>query len=740
MKSILFLICALMVNHACSQDFSHYTSLKCEGNIPDDFTMLSSKKFESSKSSISKNDNRKTRKAKEVFYLETSFGIDEMLQSGLILFNDTVSRYVNRVADELLKKDPDLRKKIRIYTLKSSNVNAFSTPSGIIFVCTGLIARLNNEAELAFILSHEIVHYQKHHSMKQYITNKEIEKGKGIYKKMDYDESQMASYKFSKSQELDADKGGWAIFQKSSYSKSIVNSTMDLLLYSYLPYEDREVPFSKFEDHNYSFPKDYFPDSIKAIAPEDDYDDDYFTHPNVKTRRAALLKLATDSTGGSLFILNEDGLRQVKKICRYENCVQMLRTGRYAEAIYSANLLMQEDGESYFLKMVIAKGLYGIAKYKNYGAYNDIASDFDKTAGYMYETAYFFYMLPQIEANVLALRYVGDLKNEFPEDGEIKAMYNGLVSDLVNHNERNSEDFFLAFNDVPDSVIVKADTVPRQKPKKLKGVDTREFAYTYSRPVKKETDQSNDYYKYAFVSLFANSDLKKDMENSKIIEQHISKKEARKQERVEAREVKNGVSLGMNKVLFIAPFYAKWTDTRKIHERYIASEAAKIDLVEKIRHSASAVQLEYEMLDGKLLGFSETEKFNDLSIIKTWLDEKLNHEEMEMEATNTIAFREVMQKYGTENLCFMGVAGIKEKHTNRGAMLALSILFYPMLPYGIYYFVHPANSTYFVTLVADANTGQFKMKYINYVKAGDGNPIQNSNIYYIMQQMKRQPK
>lgn len=741
MKNVVFLIFTLMVHFASSQDFSNYTSLKCEGNIPEDFTTLSSKKFESSKRSISKNDDRRTRKAKETFYLESSFGIDEMLQSGLILFNDTVSRYVNRVADELLKKDPDLRKKIRIYTMKSAKVNAFTTPGGIIFICTGLIARLNNEAELAFILSHEIVHYQKHHSMKQYIKDKEIEKGKGIYKRLDYDESQLESYKFSKSQELDADKGGWSIFEKSSYSKTIVNSTMDLLLYSYLPYNNREVPFSMFEEHNYSFPKGYFPDSIKSISAEDDYDDDYYTHPNIKTRRTALHNQVKDSTSGSLFILNEEDFIQVKKICRYENCVQLLRTNRYPEAIYDANLLIHDYGESYFLNMIIAKGLYGIAKYKNYEAYDDIAYDFEKSAGYMYETAYFFYMIPRIEANVLALRYVADMKSDFPGDLSLNAMYTGLVSDLVNLNDLSAEDFFLEFKEIPDSGIVKADTIPRQKTKKLKGVDTREFTYAYSKPVKLQGDQSNDYYKYAFVNLFAKTDLKKDLENSKTIKQdELSKKEVRKLQKKERHEEKYGISLGLDKVLFISPFYAKWTNLRKVHQQYIASEEAKINLVNKIRHSANEVHLDYELLDGKLLGITDTEKFNDLAIIKTWLSEKLRHDDMGMEASNTTDFRKVMLKYGTENLCFMGVAGIKEKHTGRGAILALTILFYPMLPYGIYYFFHPANYTYFLTLVADANTGEFKMKYLNFVRASDSNSIQNSNIYYIMQQIKRQPE
>ena len=91
--------------------------------------------------------------------LESGFAIDDILQSGLVLFNDPTTIYVNKVLEQLPITDRKLIKKNpRAYVLNSSAVNAFATDQGIIFVTLGLLASLQNEAQLAFILSHELIH------------------------------------------------------------------------------------------------------------------------------------------------------------------------------------------------------------------------------------------------------------------------------------------------------------------------------------------------------------------------------------------------------------------------------------------------------------------------------------------------------------------------------------------------------------------------------------------------------
>ena len=77
--------------------------------------------------------------------------------------NDAWTKYVNLVGRSLVPKcdRPDI--KYRFAILNSKEVNAFSCPGGYIFITKGLLKRCKNEAELACVSAHEIVHTAKRH-------------------------------------------------------------------------------------------------------------------------------------------------------------------------------------------------------------------------------------------------------------------------------------------------------------------------------------------------------------------------------------------------------------------------------------------------------------------------------------------------------------------------------------------------------------------------------------------------
>jgi predicted Zn-dependent protease len=79
--------------------------------------------------------------------------------------DDALQRYVNQVGRYLtLHTDrPDLPWHFGV--LDSESVNAFATPGGHVLVTHGLLRKMNNEAELAGVLSHEIAHVLKKHHL-----------------------------------------------------------------------------------------------------------------------------------------------------------------------------------------------------------------------------------------------------------------------------------------------------------------------------------------------------------------------------------------------------------------------------------------------------------------------------------------------------------------------------------------------------------------------------------------------
>jgi predicted Zn-dependent protease len=74
--------------------------------------------------------------------------------------------YVNRVGRwvALQSGRPDLKWTFGV--IESSDINAFAAPGGYVFVTRGLYVRLQDEAQLAGVLGHEIGHVQQKHHLK----------------------------------------------------------------------------------------------------------------------------------------------------------------------------------------------------------------------------------------------------------------------------------------------------------------------------------------------------------------------------------------------------------------------------------------------------------------------------------------------------------------------------------------------------------------------------------------------
>ncbi len=87
-----------------------------------------------------------------------------LLGAAPLLDNDAMQRYVNRVGRWVAMQSERPALPWRFAVIDHPNVNAFAAPGGYVFITRGLLFQLRNEAELAGVLGHEIVHVvQKHH-------------------------------------------------------------------------------------------------------------------------------------------------------------------------------------------------------------------------------------------------------------------------------------------------------------------------------------------------------------------------------------------------------------------------------------------------------------------------------------------------------------------------------------------------------------------------------------------------
>lgn len=108
--------------------------------------------------------------------IETAAQYHELFERRSLLHADSaVLELVRRVGHAIAPASSDDYIEYRFFVLRDPSPNAFAMPNGDIYVHTGMLARLEDESQLAALLAHEINHVAGHHGILSYrITAKRL--------------------------------------------------------------------------------------------------------------------------------------------------------------------------------------------------------------------------------------------------------------------------------------------------------------------------------------------------------------------------------------------------------------------------------------------------------------------------------------------------------------------------------------------------------------------------------------
>lgn len=90
----------------------------------------------------------------------------DLLGAAPLVKDDGLQRYVNLVGNWVAQQSGRTDISWHFGVIESEDINAFAAPGGYVLVTKGLYRQLNNEAELAGVLGHEIAHITKKHHLK----------------------------------------------------------------------------------------------------------------------------------------------------------------------------------------------------------------------------------------------------------------------------------------------------------------------------------------------------------------------------------------------------------------------------------------------------------------------------------------------------------------------------------------------------------------------------------------------
>ncbi|MDB4088108.1 hypothetical protein N9544_00640 [Flavobacteriales bacterium] len=553
--------------------------------------------------------------------------------------------------------------------------------------------------------------------------------------------------------------------------KRTINSLI-VLQYSHLPFDEVKFNTSFFDRDNYTIPKSRFSSQEKTESIEDnsEKDDTYATHPNIKTRIDNLDNEKPKS--GVVAYFPEKEFNYISTKARFENQFLHLLEKNFIKAIYESYLLKKKFPNNKYLDECIAKGLYGLSKFKtNSDFFSDYENKFyggsaSKTfvegeSLVLYEM---FEKMNKVEMNILALKFFNELKRD-----NNKVYIEDLMYDLIKENRFNTKTFYSKkqldsingiFEEV--SIDIKGDSSIKMKPviiAKFVEIDSLEYLkltkvekIEYSLKKKKHQEKINQQ---KLVEKRINKQLKGEVleEKEKIIDYYLS---------AFVRELDDTSFIGtMKKVTSDSTYryYSDWYDDLNYNEKVNYNRNNKNKNYQKIYlniDSLIVVEPAYYKLDGrntykfhikkslynknewseslkqslerhdrKVINLAYTDSYtitiDKLKLqfgLKEWHNEMIENSSYGMLPFSQGRTNELMDSLGYNNILISGL--VSERIRSNPNILYASV-FYPLIPIFVGMYLKPKYRTYKYISIIDKNGFIVLTKYY-YTK-------KNTNVY-----------
>lgn len=654
---------SVLLGHSQQNLKENFSPLKSSGTLPDIFTQNIRNLIKDDITELNK-QKAEDRGIKSNYLTAANYEIAKIVKSGNTLINDEVTNYLNELAGVILKNNPTLKSQLKIYTYKSSVVNAYSYDKGYIFIDIGLIAQAETEAQMAFILAHEISHYVKKHNIDGYVKYKKIDKNS--YDGKTSEDKLIEKCQYSKEHESEADIEGFKMIEQTNYDFKQAEKAFDVLQYAHLPFELVEFKKSYFNHGDYKLPDSYFLKEVSSIRNNSAEDDTKHTHPNTAKRKQAIGDLISkrSNTGRMNYIIGKEKFDYIRDLSRMELCRLYLKNRDYVNAFYAAYILEQKYPQNQYLAEITSKCMYALTLYargelrydsdsyleNGMPSYSDIES-------YPQQLYHLVSKMPANEWTMLSLDYVYRKHKQFPGSTVMNA-YSDSLFKLMKYTDWGINDFVRT-----NVKVVPATPAIDTTKKEIEPVTSKTDLIATIQKESGAAARDSAYYKDIYVDLFMNDKdfvskfpASGNQEGSSSFSSYSSKKTTTSKSKKGYKEI------NVEKVILLEPFYLKIDEQQEEEVRYLESDAKQEKFITTVNESAQMQNFQVVNLDPGMVTAKEVEKVNDYSVINDWFYEKFDAASgSRTPILNTDEIGNMIKKYATQYVLKTGVVSYKNR-------------------------------------------------------------------------------
>lgn len=699
----------------CSYDLNHFEGLRSEGEMPADLRMDLMELYQHDKQQVKEYTNSVLYNRDKV--LESSYYISRMLASGCIVFGDPISQLASRIADTLLSDYPSLRSELRFYTVKSPEVNAFATGQGMIFICTGLISHLHNEAELAYVISHEIVHYMNKHSLEV------LTRGRNYSKDIDAETKELRDFiKYhnrSREMETEADQLGLERFyMPGPYSRDAVGSLLTVLQYSLLPYSEVELDTTLFNTPYLKLPGRYFMESTDDIVVRDDENDSLSTHPNIRKRRLLSEGIIGQDQGGEDFVMiSKEDFAKLQQLSRQEDIRQMLIYGDFVQAFYHSYLLRQAAPDNEYAEQAFCASLYALSKYKSYANTRILIDSYMNRQGAIQQCYHLFGAISSKYMAVITAHQLYESMRRFPDNRQLAAMCDDIFPDLATRFKYKPADFERLYRADSPSPSAAADNSHASRIERLR-----------AQQASGQRMGDTDPLRFAFTDLFGRDSL------------FAPYLEWRLQAAAPSAPTADVQSLKGSRQLVYSPQYFVYDEhvgRINVRKSYKNEGLLFNDVCATARRKGIS---SVDFSDRHLHTVESADEYNEWTTVTEWLIEVDRYGgQFNKVASTQGLMTPIAQRYGATSVNASEVFNYEQVHTARPSFwYVLSTVLLPLeLPIVINDMAQGAENTTIHSTQYDALTGRMLKTATHQLDVADGRAVVRGNLYDMYHNMGR---
>ncbi|WP_228453622.1 M48 family metalloprotease [Chryseobacterium aquaeductus] len=342
-------------------------------------------------------------------YKELGKDFEKQVKDKDFVFNSVFDAKVKSLIERLRKNNPQIPQNLKILIAKNNTPNAYCFADGTFVINMGLFSWLNNDDQLASVISHELGHKIKGHTLQTFLkligedqmdklVVQNIKSNKINRNQRAFDVLKNRIYKKgyeNRKQEMQADSLGYTVFKNSDFKKTeFINALKRLEDFDTIsPKELKLETYKKF----FNLPTQEFKD--KWLAKEDFslYNYDHFneklnkdslkSHPEVTMRINNLKKIFPELKTEVADEKASESYSVVEKIARMETLPNFYHSEDYGLGIYTSLQFLQDGEEESYYKSWLGKcfgKIYDARKNYNLNRYLDRVDPKNQSESYQH--------------------------------------------------------------------------------------------------------------------------------------------------------------------------------------------------------------------------------------------------------------------------------------------------------------------------------------------------------------------